>query len=537
MGDVNVLQMEKPNDFMLMYPSIMVILLGLGVIYWKRRNSASTKILDADNKQTTKHTRVAVPVYKQFVIEKSIFKEAWIILKMSLNIGLSAVFEVCVGTVSTIFLGHLPNSSVVLSATSLATSFANSTSMCIAYGFSTALWTLIPQCVGSNEIHLIAVYFQRAIVVCFIVELPLSFVLYYGGDILYAIGIEDVSLHQVTQYCHALIPYPYLMVTLAALHRVSQNMGYTFEVFIIQGITFLLSIPIHYLFIFTFNFGYIGCAYTYQVILLLSSTMIVLLLIWKKHSFIFKPLPLQIICDKQGIYQYLKLAYPGVIQKVLIWIIKEGVILLSGFLINPTINVSATIIMVQLNRTRLLQLGVANASGIRIGKYIGASSIYHAKRCIKMQMMYTASLIIIIFVIYMTFKRELPKLFTNDDEVSALVTQLMLTGILYCFADSIFNNISAIYRALGFQRLSAYVGFISQLLIIFPVQLYLLFGSKFHYRDNEEIGIYIVWIGLLGGFIIASLISTLMLLYYVDWNRAVQESQLRIKQSIKSIRK
>eukprot|EP01084_Bolivina_argentea_P296124 509954_1 len=45
-----------------------------------------------------------------FTIEKSILKESSIILRLSLQIGLSLIFELCVETVSTTYFGHLSNS-------------------------------------------------------------------------------------------------------------------------------------------------------------------------------------------------------------------------------------------------------------------------------------------------------------------------------------------------------------------------------------------------------------------------------------------
>eukprot|EP01084_Bolivina_argentea_P099039 178018_1 len=468
----------------------------------------------------------------KFIIEKSISKEAYILLKLALQLGFSAICEMCVETVSTSFFGRLSNSSQILSATGLAISFTNLTALCIAFGMCSALWTLIPQAVGSNNTHLVRLYVQRAFVVSFIIELPLALVLIHSTQILQFIGVNksgDINWNIITNYCYALIPFPYFMFTLSILHRVLQNFNYNTSMLVIQTITFIISIPMNYIFVYMLNFGYIGGAIVYNLIALLNVIIIIFFLIYNGYSFIFKPLPLKQIFDKKGMIQYIKLGFPLFIQKLLQWNIRESVMILTGYINNTAIMGSCTAVMMQMNKVKFLHIGLANATGMRIGAYIGANSIFHAKRCIKIQIAYELMFMIITGFLYTIYRYEIASLFTNNTKVISLIgDKLVYLCLLDQFTASIYIHVSNVYRALGYQNISASVITVTQYLMVFPLQLFLLFGSAFEYAHKEKIGIYVIWLGSSFGYLLAFVVLVVRLVFYIDWNTALEYSKSRI---------
>ena len=56
-------------------------------------------------------------------------------------------------------IGYLPNSSKMLSGIGLTRTFSN---VSISWGFTSALYTLIPQSIGLNKINLLQLYLQRS---------------------------------------------------------------------------------------------------------------------------------------------------------------------------------------------------------------------------------------------------------------------------------------------------------------------------------------------------------------------------------------
>eukprot|EP01083_Nonionella_stella_P137749 419154_1 len=111
-----------------------------------------------------------------FVSIESVSEEAWIIFKLSIQMGLSIIFEAWVHSMSSVFLGRLPNSKQALAVSSIATAATYVLAIAWSWGFCHALWTLIPQCVGAKQTHLIALYIQRAIFICFVIQIPLTII-------------------------------------------------------------------------------------------------------------------------------------------------------------------------------------------------------------------------------------------------------------------------------------------------------------------------------------------------------------------------
>eukprot|EP01084_Bolivina_argentea_P006658 12631_1 len=479
----------------------------------------------------TKWINPHVPNKNIFLAEESIATESYNMLKSSFQISFSMIAEVCIETITAIFFGHLQDSSQILAATSIAKSFVNITCCSIVLGFTSALWTLVPQAIGSNNTHLITLYAQRGFIVSTLIAMPLSILMFYSKNILMLIGVNinnEISWSIISNYCISLVCYIYPMILLYILHRITQNLNYNFNVFVVQSITFVLSIPLNYLFIIVFDFGYVGGAVVYALIVSLNAILIILFLMYKGYSFIFKPLPFAQICDSKGLQQYIRLGFSGCIQCWLVWNLRETMVILTGYAANSAIAISCTAIMAQINFITLIHNGLANAFTIRIGQYIGGNKIYFAKRCIKIQMCFAVVLVFIFAVICILFKHNIAMLFTNNEKIIELIVgKFMYVCVFDQFIQAMYRNIIGVYRALGYQKMCAGAGILTQYAIIMPIQLFLLFGLK--YIHNMETAIYIIWVGTSFGKFLTFLVLVFILTYYIDWEKAVEESKLRIK--------
>eukprot|EP01084_Bolivina_argentea_P057501 105065_1 len=97
-----------------------------------------------------------------FTPSKTLFEEMKLILLIYIKIALSNIAELFPQILSNIFIGHLNNASFLLSACGLARTFCNVMGLAQAWAFSSALYILIPQCLGANHPQLMALYVQRA---------------------------------------------------------------------------------------------------------------------------------------------------------------------------------------------------------------------------------------------------------------------------------------------------------------------------------------------------------------------------------------
>ena len=119
-------------------------------------------------------TAISPKKSKYFNQSKSFIHEIYLILQLSLPIGIAILSEWIPVYAGNAVLGHLPNAELILSGAGLARTFNNVTGASLAWAFTQGLFTLIPQAIGRNRVDLLSLYLQRAGFVCFIIALPLS---------------------------------------------------------------------------------------------------------------------------------------------------------------------------------------------------------------------------------------------------------------------------------------------------------------------------------------------------------------------------
>lgn len=244
---------------------------------------------------------------KSFVMASSFKEEMKAMIILFIPICVANLMEFLPQYSAFFFVGHLSPSinKQLLAAVGLSRTFTNVCAVAPSWGFSLGLGTLIPQTIGAGQPQNIAIYYQQAIIVCFTMAVPVSILQYFGGEIMGYLGQDPSIIPYVSNYCRALIPYIWGMILLSILQRIIRPLGFNFQLLYILLFTGLISIPLNYLLVFYFEFGYIGTAITMDICLFLASFCSVIMLIYKKYGFIFKPLPLSQTCDYVSIKHYL----------------------------------------------------------------------------------------------------------------------------------------------------------------------------------------------------------------------------------------
>eukprot|EP01084_Bolivina_argentea_P280747 480172_1 len=473
---------------------------------------------------------------KSFVFASSMYEEAKIMINIAIRIGVSISFEMAPNYIAIMFLGHLPNPSILLSGCGLAKSFSSMFAVGISWGMTTGLYTLVPQALGAQQPRLLAIYFQRAIVVNYTIMAPLTVLQFFGGKLM-CLMLPNTCLYVpeeiITNYCRALIPYLWSMVSLTICQRVAQSLNYNTELLIAVLISVTFAVPLNYLLIYTFELGYLGTAYVIDICTIISFILSAFVIVYRGYGFLFKPLPFKLIFDKHGLWEYFTLSFPGCFSASLRWIIAELMTVLSGLVYDPSVAISVTVIASSLNKIlNLAGAGIGRAVTLRTGKYIGASSTKMAK-----QTMWVGGIIYFIWVVmvvcvYAIFRNELPYIFSRDEIVVQLVEDLIYFLMGRTVMWSFYNFLCSLYRGLGYQRISGYIQAPVDFCFAFPFACVLLF--YFRYSQYTDISLYIIWGCSIGGYFIGSMIILLLLIFYVSWDGAVNESKIRIKETMKS---
>ena len=256
---------------------------------------------------------------KSFKFAKSFYHEIQIMFLIFIKLSVGGMLEISPQFIGKIFVGHLPNTNtaILLSAAGLSQNYSNITGMSVGWGFTSPLFTLIPQCIGSNRKDLLSHYVQRSFYIClFILIISTIFQLYAGDILCFILGYNDTDpiCGYINNYCITLIPFLYFAVWFTILQRVIQNLDYNTELLIIIFISNILTPFWNWLFVYYLKFGYLGTAITMDITMLCSLCMSCVLLIYKGYSYIFKPLSLRIVLKWEKVYEYLALSLPGLVQ-------------------------------------------------------------------------------------------------------------------------------------------------------------------------------------------------------------------------------
>ena len=146
-----------------------------------------------------------------FIFAGSAIEEFRIMLMLFIPIAFSNICEYVPQWIAYSFIGHLPNSTILLASVGLSIAFTNCFGISILWGLSKGLDTLIPQALGQSD-HIdnvnarIKIYFQQGVVTTFLILLPILCLQYFAGDIMCLLGQSEDLCSYINDYCRALIP-------------------------------------------------------------------------------------------------------------------------------------------------------------------------------------------------------------------------------------------------------------------------------------------------------------------------------------------
>ena len=402
----------------------------------------------------------------------------------------------------------------------------------MAWGFTTSLFTLLPQSIGAGHSRHAAIHIQRSFYVVSVVFATLSIPQFFAGDIMVAIGQPAELRPIVNTYSRLLIPYIFLTAYSAILMRLLQSVDLNVVLTYCALLMLAACPPLTWFFMFFLDLGYIGAAIAQNLVMLLFIGSMAAMIVRKGYGFVFVPLELSHIFTARGIRHYLALAIPGLFQNAFEWIIEEVAVILAGYVAQPTIALSTTVILSNLFLVVIsFSVGICNATNIRVGKYIGCGNIRDAKRA---ALAGTGIAVLIMALIGSAFyggRHLLPRIYTRNGDVVELTAHVMGIMVAYCCGCIILQTVGGIYRGMGIQKVAAVFVFGAYWVLSLPLSIILLFVCDL--RRDLHLGVAIIWGSLGLGNIIGCVLEVVYLLGWADWKSAVGSSERRIKHTLR----
>ncbi|KAL2316846.1 hypothetical protein Fmac_030722 [Flemingia macrophylla] len=460
------------------------------------------------------HRHIALRWWSKLVLWES--RLLWLLSGSSIILS---IFNYMLSFVTLMFTGHL--GSLELAGASVASVGIQGLAYGIMLGMASAVQTVCGQAYGAKKYSAMSIILQRAIILHIGAAVILSFLYWFSGDFLRAIGQSDSIAERGQVFARGIIPQLYAFAISCPMQRFLQAQNIVNPLAYMSVGVFLLHVLLTWIVVYVLGYGLVGAALTLSFswwLLVLLNALYILLSPRCKETwtgFTVKAF--------KGIWPYFKLTVASAVMLCLeIWY-NQGLVLISGLLTNPTISLdSISICMNYLNWDMQFMLGLSAAASVRVSNELGASHPRVAKFSVFV-VNGTSILISVVFcAIILIFRVALSKLFTSDSEVIEAVSNLTPLLAISVFLNGIQPILSGVAIGSGWQGVVAYVNLASYYFVGLTVGCVLGFKTS--------LGVAGIWWGMILGVLIQT-VTLIILTARTNWEAEVEKAVVRIKRS------
>lgn len=439
-----------------------------------------------------------------------------IIGKSAIPLIFTMFLQYSINTVSILSVGHIGENE--LAGVSLANvTFVVTSSIFI--GMATCLDTLCPQAYGAKKYHLVGIYLQRCIALCFIIAIPVITVFYFSGTILKHVVPNEELAYLAQAYLRIVslgLPGYILFETGKRFLQAQGNfIGGQYTLFFCAPLNAVLN----YVFVFKFGLGFIGApiavALNYWIMALLLFSYCVFIdgkQCW--YGFQFDQ------CFK-GWKTMIDLALPGILM-IEAEFVAFQIITLSCSHFGTTALAAQSVVSSMASLSFQIPFSISIAASTRIGSLIGSRAKDASKISVKVTLLYSLFSGLWNFSILFFFRSQIAHIFTSYPVVASKAIYVFPVVALNQIYDCLNVLAAGCLRAQGRQKIGGYLNLIAYYIIGVPLAL--LFGFKLGYEIRG------LWVGL-GIGIFALAIFEIYYIYTSDWDKIIETSIQRHKQA------
>lgn len=430
-----------------------------------------------------------------------------------------SIFNYMLSFVTQMFTGHL--GVLELAGASIASVGIQGLAYGIMLGMASAVQTVCGQAYGAKKYGALGVILQRAILLHVGAAVLLTFLYWFSGDFLIAIGQSKSIAEQGQIFARGIIPQLYAFAISCPMQRFLQAQNIVNPLAYMAVGVFLLHILLTWLVTYVLDYGLVGAALTlsfsWWILVILQGIYI---LVSPSCKETWTGLSMKAF---RGLWPYFKLTVASAVMLCLeIWYF-QGLVLISGLLSNPTIALdSISISMNYLNWDMQFMLGLAAAASVRVSNELGAGHPMVAKFSVVVVTTTSVIISVIFSAIVLIFKTGLSQLFTSNSEVIAAVSDLTPLLAISVFLNGIQPILSGVAIGSGWQGVVAYVNLATYYIIGLPIGCVLGFKTSL-----SEAGI---WWGMIIGVLLQT-ITLLIITARTNWEAEVTNASERLKQS------
>lgn len=397
-------------------------------------------------------------------------KELKVLLKYSLPLILSSILQYTLTGTSVIAVGHLGKKE--LGAVTLAFMTANVTGYCVYAGLATCLDTLCAQAYGAGKSHLVGLHLQRMVYFLWLTTIPIAAIWLSGTQILLLIIPERESAELAGLFLKLLVLGAPGFAAFEAGKRFVLAQGLFNANLYVLLVCAPLNALMHWLFVWVRNgnlahteryadslhcqywkWGFIGA----PIAVVITNNLLPLSL-WLYVYFVdgrecwngFTRLAL----EHWG--PMIQLALPGLVMVFTEFVAFEILTLASSYLSDTALaaqSVLATLSVI----TFQIPFPISIAASTRLAIHVGAGLPRAGQICIKVTLALASVAGIFNMVWIATLRGIIPKLFTGDAAVTALIVEVVPVFVTFQLFDALTASCNGILRGMGRQRVGGWV--------------------------------------------------------------------------------
>ncbi|KAK3721328.1 hypothetical protein LTR37_003204 [Vermiconidia calcicola] len=349
-------------------------------------------------------------------------------------------------TLTSIFtVGHIGK--VELGAVSLGGMTANITGYAIYHGLATSLDTLCAQAYGSGNKKLVGLNLQRMVFFLWAVTVPIAVVWYFAADILTLLVPEKEIAVLAGKYLRVLILGAPGYACFESSKRYVQAQGRFAATLYVLLIAAPANVVMHWLFVWRFGWGFIGCPIA---IVITENLMPLLLALYVRFIGGMECWPGLSRAAFRNWGPMVRLALPGFVMVMAEFLAFEILTLASANF--SASHLAANTVLQSLSvLTYQLPFPLSIAGSTRVANLVGASLPEAAKVTARVMFILGTIIGLLNMIMLSSLRNYIPHLFTREPDVIALAAQTLPINAAFQLFDSLAAQCNGILRGIGKQ--------------------------------------------------------------------------------------
>ncbi|KAI8867682.1 MATE efflux family protein [Ramicandelaber brevisporus] len=447
----------------------------------------------------------------------TVWTEALTLLQLIAPIAIgSAIFNVT-GVAETVAVGRL--GTLELASQGMAGLVVGITALAPFMGAITALDTLCSQAVGGGEStkKMAGVYLQRALVIVWMMCIPLSLIWWNIGLFLKNFGVDDAMIPLIVLYLRGFIPSILIVVTSECIKKFLYAQGLMrFSTYVV-AITSPVQVGLLFLLTFhpAFNLGFVGLPVAYFITQSIVLALYVYMIVYIDGHQCWVPWSTECFRHWEQIF---RLALPGVVLVYSILGTSYVTMLGAATIGREAIAAQNAAAGIQAIFS-MLSLSIGTGTATRVGNLLGANNAALAKLSFSISVTLAALLGVFNCSALIIFRHSWSTLFSSDPAIIEGVASAIIPIAIAQLGSAVAAGCSGTLRGQGRQRITAGIRMVTSYLIAIP--------SGFIFALKFKLGITGLWFGVALG----ELSSAIIELYYVsrtNWEHEAKKAQERL---------